>query len=383
MSAKAFIAGRLRFKGKMAVTATAISSFVMICAVAISSGFRHQIGKEISAACPDVTLSSIGGYTGMDRIPSEPACLQAILEIDGVQSVQSAIWRSAIVKTSSEVEAVMLRSNPDIPSGEIEIPLALSRRTGLEQGDKMLCYFVSDRVQARNFTIREVRRSAADLGDAFIANCSLEDLRRLEKLPEELTGVLEISLEEKYRNATAMKFKASEIGMTAALGRGQDEPSLLSTSAADRYSSLFAWLQLIDANVLVILLLMSLVAGFNMISALLILLMRSVSSIGMLKAMGAKDKEIRGIYLRISGRHVALGLLAGNAAALLLCAIQGFTHIIKMNPENYFVDFLPVHINLAAIILVDLAAWLVIMALLSLGAKYVSRIDPAESCRAE
>lgn len=155
----------------------------------------------------------------------------------------------------------------------------------------------------------------------------------------------------------------------------------MARSVADRYPQLFSWLDLIDFNVLFVLIIMTIVAGFNMISGLLILLFRNISTIGVLKSLGMTDRNIVKVFLKTSSRLVLKGMAIGNALALLFCLVQGATHFIKLNPENYFVSFVPVSVNLPMILLADLAAYVVIMLLLLLPSLFISSVDPARTVR--
>ena len=162
-----------------------------------------------------------------------------------------------------------------------------------------------------------------------------------------------------------------------------DEDPLRAVAATERFAQLFDWLDLIDFNVYAILLLMTVVAGFNMVSGLLILLFRHVSTIGTLKTLGMKDRSIAGVFLRVGARTVAIGMAAGNAAALLFCLVQGTTHVLKLNPENYFVSFVPVHVDLPGILAADAAAFAGILLLLLIPTLFISKVDPARTVKAE
>ena len=168
--------------------------------------------------------------------------------------------------------------------------------------------------------------------------------------------------------------KASEAAMVSGLA---------ATSSMDRYPQLFDWLDLIDYNVYAILALMTMVAGFNMISGLLILLFRNISTIGTLKSLGMTDRSIAGVFLRVSARLTGIGMLAGNAAALLFCLVQGSTRLIRLNPENYFVSFVPVDVNLPMILLADAVAFAVIMLLLLIPSLLISKVDPSVTVKTE
>jgi lipoprotein-releasing system permease protein len=194
-------------------------------------------------------------------------------------------------------------------------------------------------------------------------------------------SALEITLSERFRERGAQKQKAVELAGFAYGSREDDDDPTLAVASADKYYNLFDWLDLIDFNVLVILILMVLVAGFNMISGLLIMLFRNISTIGTLKALGMGDRGIAGVFLRVSARVVLKGMLLGNALALLFCLVQHFTHFIRLNPDNYFVSFVPVSVNWIQVLGVDAAAFAAIMLLLLIPSLFIARVDPADTVR--
>ena len=128
---------------------------------------------------------------------------------------------------------------------------------------------------------------------------------------------------------------------------------------------------------------MAIVAGFNMISGLLIMLFRNISTIGTLKALGMTDKGIGRVFLRVASNLVLKGMLIGNALALIFCFIQGKTHFLKLNPENYFVSFVPVAVDIPMILVADVVAYIIIMLLLLLPCLFISKVDPAQTMRTQ
>ena len=163
----------------------------------------------------------------------------------------------------------------------------------------------------------------------------------------------------------------------------EEEDVPLATTAARKFNTIFSWLDLLDLNAVLILVLMTIVAGFNMISGLLIMLFRNISTIGLLKALGMKDKKISEVFLRVASNVVLKGMLIGNLIGFGICAIQSTTHLLKLNPENYFLSYVPVQLNVPLILAADLLAYLLIMALLLIPALFVSRVDPAKTVRAQ
>jgi lipoprotein-releasing system permease protein len=126
---------------------------------------------------------------------------------------------------------------------------------------------------------------------------------------------------------------------------------------------------------------MTIVAGFNMISGLLIMLFENISTIGLLKSLGMTDMSISKVFLSSSAVLVLKGMAVGNAIAILFCMIQGTTHLLKLNPENYFVSYVPVHLDMGAVLIADVAAFVVIMLLLLIPSLFISRVDPAQTVR--
>lgn len=174
-----------------------------------------------------------------------------------------------------------------------------------------------------------------------------------------------------------------EIGSLVREYSSEDEPTVVVTSLVQAYPQLFDWLNLIDFNVMIVLTLMTIVAGFNMISGLLILLFENISTIGLLKALGMRDRGIAGVFLRSSAVLVGKGMAVGNLIAVVLCLIQQKTHLLKLSPENYFVSFVPVHLDWAWILGADAVAFVSIMLLLLLPSLFISRVDPATTMRVE
>lgn len=193
--------------------------------------------------------------------------------------------------------------------------------------------------------------------------------------------MLEVVLKPEYRTEKGMKESASEIGFIMNAYEQEEDDTMIATSALSKYPQLFSWLSLIDFNVFFILLLMTIVAGFNMISGLLIMLFENISTIGLLKSLGMTDMSISKVFLSSSAVLVFKGMAAGNVLAILFCLIQGTTHLLRLDPENYFVSYVPVHLDLGAVLAADAAAFVVIMLLLLLPSLFISKVDPAQTVR--
>lgn len=386
MDASRFIASRLRFKGKIAVVSVAVSFFIMIVAVAISSGFRREIRAGVSSISGDIQLtpSALNYVNEEDPVNAAPAYLPELEAMAGVRAVTPVVYRAGIVKQGDQIQGVLFKGVPGGPDSlGVRIPSRLSELLGLQVGDKMLTYFVGERIKVRRFTVAEIYPSIIESDESLLVLAGLEDLQRLNGWEAGEVSALEVTLDDRYKAPERIEKMSGEVGTLALLHAGDTDDPTVATSVIRKYPQLFNWLNLIDLNVLLILALMTVVAGFNMISGLLILLFRHVSTIGTLKSMGMTDRAISSVFLRLSSTLVLKGMALGNGAALLFCLIQGTTRLIRLDPANYFVSFVPVSVNLPMILLSDIIAYGVIMLLLLIPCLFISKVDPARTVRAQ
>ncbi len=385
MQAGGFIARRLRVKEKMAVVAIAISFFVIIIAVAISAGFRREIRGGVSAVTGDILLTGPSAdLTGGADPVRTPARLQELAGVRGVERIEPVIYSAGILKIGDDIQGALFKGTAaDTVSMGVRIPSTLATRFGLQAGDDLTAWFVGEKTKVRKWHVLSVYESPMATEAGQLLYVPIGDLRRLHEWEEDESSLLEVAVDPRFRDRAALAERTSELGWRATTLAGADEDPLRAVAATERFPQLFDWLDLIDFNVYAILLLMTVVAGFNMISGLLILLFRHVSTIGTLKTLGMGDRAVAGVFLRVGARTAAIGMAAGNALALLFCLVQGTTHWIKLNPENYFVSFVPVHVDLPGILVADAAAFLGILLLLLIPTLFISRVDPARTVKAE
>ena len=365
--------------------AIAVSFFVMIVSVAVSSGFRAAIRDGVAAMVGDIRIQpqdrSLGKMASMPRkLPSETT----ILSVPGIKGIRPVVLRSGVVKDGDRIHGVLVKGVERADSSlTVSIPERLSRIMGLGVGDHLTTYFIGERVRVRKFRITAVHRDLVEMDDNLLVYANLEDLQRLNGWEADEVSCLEVEVADGYRNRAVLDNLASQVG-TCLLNSGSEEEEELYVTASPRsYPQIFDWLELLDFNVLTILILMTVVAGFNMISGLLILLLRNISTIGTLKTMGMDNRSVGRVFVQVGAGVVLKGMLIGNALALLFCLIQGTTHLIPLDPANYFVSWVPVQVNLPWILAADVLSFLAILAMLWIPARYVSKIDPAVTVKAE
>lgn len=393
MKAERFIAGKLKFRGRIAMFCIAVSFFVMIVAVAVSTGFRDAVRDGISSVSGDVMIApaDLGYMTGSSPIERNPAYLPKVKAEKCVESVNPVAYRAGIVKNGDRIQGVLFKGIPgdlpgfqpsdSLPSLAVSVPSGLSDILGTGEGDDLLSYFVGEKVRVRKFRVVSVYESMLDSDDMLVVYARMSDIQRLNGWGQEQVSAFEILLTDAWQTENGIREATSDIGALTAAYAGEDEASVVCTSSVSDYPQLFDWLNLLDFNVFFILVLMTLVAGFNMISGLLILLFENISLIGTLKSLGMTDRSIAEVFLRVSSSHVLKGMLIGNALAFLFCIIQSSTGILTLDPANYFVSEVPVSIDYLKVLAADIAAYAAIMLLLLLPSMFIAKIDPAKTVR--
>lgn len=385
MVAERFISRKLKFKGNVAAIAIAVSFLVIIVAVAVSSGFRHEIRNGVAAMVGDIRITPYtSGTSEPEPMPLHLEREEAIKAIPGVEALDPAVVRAGIVKSGEVIHGVIVKGVPQ-PSFSglsreslaVSIPRRLAEITGLGVGDRLTTYFIGEKVRVRQFNIAAVHRDILEADDNLLVYANMADMQRLNGWSEDQVSCIDVRLKESHRGESSQEDIAARIGWLL-----QGESLYVGTSART-YPQIFDWLGLLDLNVTVILILMTLVAGFNMVSGLLIMVLRNISTIGTLKTMGMDDRSIGKVFVQSGALAALKGLLWGNALALLFCLVQAKTHFIPLDPENYFVSFVPVHVSIPSILAADIAAYIGIILMLWLPARLIARIDPSKTVKAE
>lgn len=379
-----FIAGHLKIKGRIAVVSIAISFLVMIIAVAVTGGFKKELRSGISQVFGDVQLSADGnGYLGGDNpVKADTALTARLLGLRGVKKVTPVVYKPGIIKNGDNIQGVIFKGTPQGPDSlGVRVPRQLCSKLALSLGDKMTVYFAGEKVRVRVFRIVEVYPAALGGEDKLIVETSLSQMQTVCGWSSDEVSALEVVFDALPANSQALEEATSLVGTAAWDATPQGERPPVASSVSNRFPQIFSWLELLDVNVLLVLALMTAVAGFNMISGLLITLFRNISSIGVLKAIGMKNRDIGDAFLRMSFRVVLKGMAAGNILGIGFCLLQKHTHLIKLDPENYFLSYMPVNLDIWNILVTDVAAFCLIALMLLLPTLFISGVDPAKTIK--
>jgi lipoprotein-releasing system permease protein len=242
-------------------------------------------------------------------------------------------------------------------------------------GDKITAYFVDEQVKVRRFTITGIFDAQLEQLDKYLAIADNRQITRLNGWENGYSGY------EIYLKTEAAPEHTEAVEHLIYEYTTEKDTPVVPVSLKEKYYILYDWLHLLDLNVLIILALMIAVAGFNMVSGLLIMLFERISQIGLLKSLGMTDRAISRIFLTKSAIVVVQGMIWGNAIAIALCLLQKHLNIIGLDPANYFVSSVPVDFNLLWIASMNVVAFVAIMLIMMLPCHFISRIDPAATMR--
>lgn len=383
---------------KLSVACITVSVAAMLITVAVLLGFKHQISEKVIGFLSDVSIVNYDGNTSFETQPinGELPYLKAVKELPEVKHSQPYILKPSIISTDSVMEGVVLKgvdenydwnffsknieegTIPKIvsqkPSNQILISRQLADRIQVKNGDKLSFYFIQNPMRVRRLEIVGIYNTQLEEFDKMYAFCDIKHLRKLNDWDSTQISGYEVYLSDPSKNETAVETIENFILSNKPI----EDQSLKVESVKIRYQSIFDWLALQDMNAIVIIVLMAFVAGFNMIAGQLVLLFYQISSIGVLKTVGASNQFIRKIYICQSGLITIKGLLYGNLLAIVLCVTQYYFKWAKLNPETYYLDHIPVEFNLWLWLGINFFALLFILLLTILPSFIIHKISPSE-----
>lgn len=388
---------------RIAMAGISIGLAVMIVSVAVVIGFKNQVRDKVVGLASEVIVTSLDDAQLYMTAPvaAGDSLLDAITKKPYVSHVQRYSVKPGMIMTSDNFQGMVLKGvgqeydltyisqhviDGEIPlftdtaaTNKVMLSKSMADKLKLKAGDKIYTYYVDDNVRARRLTVSAIYQTNFSAFDDYFLITDIYTVNRLNKWePDQVSGV-EIDVDDYSRidevndNLRSSLFESSD-------KYGQ---SYFSRTIVEANPQIFAWLDLLDLNVWVILILMTGVAGFTMISGLLIIILERTNMIGVLKAMGADNNSIRKIFLSFSVFLIGRGMLWGNIIGLSLCLIQYFFEPVKLDPSVYYVNSVPIELNVFIYILLNVFT-LIVSVLMLVGPSYlISRIHPARSIRYE
>ena len=386
---------------RLTTIGVALSLSVMLLSVTIILGFHRQIHEFAFSQTGHISLNGYGSNwkTSTTPVYVSPELLSFLREEKGISSVSPLIQQAGLLKTEGDFSGILLygidstfRSRyfteqvksgtlPSFSESEssrppIVLPSHVARRMNYKVGDAVRIYFFGEKMRVRVFELQAIYESTGlELSPAL---CPISSLQRLNHWDENTYSRLIIMLQDPDAAYPTLEHLISTL---------QARPDLIGEEnyglnlGQELQPELFNWLAFLDTNVYALLSLMVLVGGFAMITGLIIIVLDKSKQIGILKALGATNRQLRQTFLQIAARLILRGIFWGNAIALVLSLAQRQFKIIKLNPANYFTDSVPIYFDLPLWVAINVGTLIVILLMVLVPASLVSRIHPAESMR--
>lgn len=373
----------------------------MIVAIAIVTGFKKEIAEKVIGFGAHFQVVNFDSNKSYETLPiyQEQDWVEIVAKMDGVKSIHKYIQKAGIAKSDETLHGVVFKGIDSdfkwdffeqyllegetltiidsVRTNNVVLSKYIADALGLKLGDSFGAYFIQDPPRMRRLTVSGIYDTQLEELDKIFIFIDIKQLRRLNDWQNDQITGFEIVIDD------FSKLTEYEIILNRLIGNhfSKGGSMLKVRSVKDEYPGIFDWLSLLDMNVWVILILMVTVAGINMISGLLIIILERVNMIGILKSLGARNISIEKIFLYFAGFLISKGLLWGNIIGIGICIIQYYTGIITLDPSSYYVSTVPVNINILHILLLNAGTLIITLLMMILPSLIVSKISPAESIR--
>ncbi len=385
----------------VAIAGIAIGLAVMIISVAVVTGFKNEISQKVIGFGSHLQIVNFDNNSSYETYPitQDQDWVDDIMHIEGIRSVNKFIVKAGIAKTDENLIGVVFKGidtdydwrffkqyliagdtlsvNDSSKINDVLISEYIANALDIELGDDVGAYFIQDPPRMRKFIVTGIYNTElVDLDKMFV----LVDIKHLRKLNnwenDQITG-FEVQVDD-FSNLIEYEKKVNRL-----VGNNfSPDGSLLQVrSIVDDYPGIFSWLSLLDINVWIILILMLAVAGFNMVSGLLVIILERVNMIGIMKSMGARNIQIEKVFVYFAGFLISRGLLIGNVIGIGLCLIQMYTGVITLDPESYYVSVVPINLDILHILSLNVGSLVITILIMILPSMIISKISPADSIR--
>ncbi len=374
---------------------------VMILSMAIGTGFKREIRNKIIGFGAHVQVINYDYNSSYETNPikRDSIFVEQIKNLEDVKMVQEFATKPGLLKTSDHIQGVIIKgigkdfnwdyfykiivdgTKPDVTqnktSNDIIISSSLSKLLKLNIGDKVPMYFFQDRVRARNFKISAIYDSNLPEFDKLFIFGDIRHIIKLNNWEDDQISGYEITLND-FDDTPEL---AKQIDFIAASRISPDGGLLRTTTIIQQQPQIFGWLNLLDTNVAIILVLIVLVAGFNMISGLLIIILERTAMIGILKALGKQNHNIRKVFIYLATFIITKGVIIGNIIGIALCLIQSHFGIIQLDPKDYYLNTVPIHLNFLHLLYLNIGTIFASYLMMIAPSYLATKITPVEAIR--
>jgi lipoprotein-releasing system permease protein len=385
----------------IAIIAIAMGLAVMILAVEILTGFKQEIRNKVVGFGSNIQIVNFDSNISFETTPisDKQDFVPKIKALPGIKHVEVFATKAGIIQTDRDIQGVVLKGvgsdydwsyfssnmvegsvfhvNDSARTNEVIISKKIADMLMLKTGDSFLMHFIQDPPRVRKFVISGIYETSLEEFDKIYVFCDIGQIQRLNGWsPDQVSG-FEIYIDD----FNEIDQKTSEVRDIIGYRITEETPKFKVTNIRSRYPQIFDWLNFQDMNVIIIIILMLVVAGFNMISGLLILILEKTNMIGILKALGSDDRTIRRVFLYQAAYLIGKGLLWGNLIGIGLAFLQLKTGLITLDPSSYYLKTVPVNLDPVHIILLNAGTMAAIIIMLLVPSQLISRITPVKAIR--
>lgn len=374
---------------------------VMILAVAILTGFKQQIREKVVGFGSHIQVMNFDSNISFETTPisDKQDFIPKIKEIPGISHIEVFATKAGIIRTDEDIQGVVLKGigsdfdwsyfKSNMVDGsaftvsdtgrtdKVIISKKIADMLRLKTGDSFAMLFIQDPPRMRKFTISGIYETSLEEFDKMYVFCDIGHIKRLNGWDNDQVSGFEIFIDDFDRLDEMTAAVRDAIGYKIT----QEDTKFKVTNIRIRYPQIFDWLNFQDINVIIIILLMLVVAGFNMISGLLILILEKTNMIGVLKSLGAEDVTIRRVFIYQAAYLIGKGLFWGNFIGIGLAYLQLKTGLITLDPTSYYIKTVPVNLELGHILLLNAGTMIAIILMLLVPSQLISRITPVKAIR--
>ncbi len=389
---------------RIATIGVAIGIIVMLLSTCIILGFKQTIKDKVVGFGGHIQVANFLTHQTTDSYPIivNDSIKSVIKKIDGVQHVSTFALKQGILKTNTDFLGISFKGvtkdfdnsfiTQHLISGKfplfgtpeskksIVISATIANKLNLKEGDKVFAYFIDDNdVRIRTFRVAGIYETNLSLFDNVTCFIDLQNIIKLNNWTNNQATGMEVTINNFDRlNEVSAQF-VNKINRTV----DAEGNTYSSQTIKELVPQIFSWLNLLDINVWIILSLMILVASVTMVSGLLIIILERTNMIGLLKALGAKNKVIRSTFLYFAFFIIVRGMIIGNSIAFLLLLIQKYMGVVKLDANTYYVSVVPVQLNILIIVLINLATVIISILVLIIPSYLIAHIHPSKSIKYE
>jgi lipoprotein-releasing system permease protein len=385
----------------IAIVGIAMGLAVMILAVAILTGFKKQIREKVVGFGSHIQITNFDSNISFETTPISDTqkFIPRIKQIRGIEHVQVFATKAGIIRTDEDIQGVVLKGigsdfdwsyfKSNMVDGsvftvtdtgrtdKVIISKKISDMLRLKTGDSFAMLFIQDPPRMRKFTISGIYETSLEEFDKMYVYCDIGHIKRLNGWKEDQVSGFEVFI----KDFDKLDEMTSEVRDAIGYKITEEDTKFKVTNIRIKYPQIFDWLNFQDINVVIIILLMLIVAGFNMISGLLILILEKTNMIGVLKSLGAEDITIRRVFLYQAAYLIGKGLFWGNLIGIGLAFIQLKTGLITLDPTSYYIKTVPVNLELTHILLLNAGTMAAIIIMLLVPSQLITRISPVKAIK--